>query len=247
MAAPLLRTPAAVTLLVLALLAAGCTQGGGPAGGPSGGGGPSRTSEPKAPTAPQSPHSERPSADASTPAPTGAVTAAQLPRAADLRGLGGSWAEGETTAGEPRQPVSACQRSSFAGTGATSLQVRRYAGPSGQSAAAVALGFPSAELATQASQTLADWWRTCDEVVTSNGGANAHQMIDGSPVAVPGGSGRLTEFRWTQAGQDTAEAQGMAAVGDRVVVLVLRGAAGASAADHPVTRALPRAAEVLRS
>lgn len=252
MSAPRQRPSAALTLLTLALLAAGCTQqgttpgGGAPAGGAPGAD-PSRTTEPKAATPPQTPHSERPSADSTTPAPTGAVTATQLPRAADLQALGGTWTEGETTTGNPPQPISACQRSSLSGTGATSVQVRRYAGPGGRSAAAAVLGFPDPGLAAQASQTLAEWWRTCGEVVTSNGGQNARATIDGSPVEVPGGSGRLTEFRWTQGGKDTGEAQGVAVVGNRVVVLAARGTTGASAGDHPVARSLPRAAERLRS
>lgn len=244
MAAPLLRPLVAAAL---ALSVAGCTSS--PTGGPSGGpaDGPSRTTEPKAATPPQVPHSERPAPDPTTPAPAGGVTAAQLPRAADLQSLGGAWAEGETVSGNPALHFSACQRSSLAGTGATSVQARRFTGPGGATATAVVLGFPGADLAAQAGRTLGEWWHDCGEVVQSNGATEPRLVIDGAPVTLPSGGGTLTASQWTADGRQASEAQGVAVVGDRVAILVQSGTTAASPADHPVARTLPRIAERLRA
>ncbi|GAB3622287.1 hypothetical protein GCM10027418_03690 [Mariniluteicoccus endophyticus] len=225
------RLAAASALL---LLGAGCTSE------------PSPT-PPPAPvdTPPNPPNSAIPTPDAPTAPPADGVTPASLPTAGDLVGrVQGPWKETVTTDRSPNQPVSGCQRSQWESFGATSLQVREYAGPGGSTAAAVAMGFPSAEDAQRASDTVAQWWSDCSDVVTSQGGSGVEVVEKPAELTVDGGRGSVDSGRWTLAGKQVSEGHATVLLGTRLGVVVMKDS-------QPVprdvlTRSLENAARRLR-
>lgn len=202
------------------------------------------------------PHSEAPSADASTAPPSGAVTEAALPTGAELAWLEfGDWTVADTHAGSGNAQLSKCQVNKFESTGANAIVVRTFTAPDGSQAVAAAMSFDSPELTDQAAQTLAGWVDSCEEMLGSGGMSQIKRTFTHEQVRVDGGSAEASEIGWDDQGTGTFESIGITSTDTRVEWVTMTVTGQDSKWDttpdgpvgqlHPMIRSLPEVTKKL--
>ncbi|MDO5681376.1 MAG: hypothetical protein Q4G46_00930 [Propionibacteriaceae bacterium] len=209
------------------------------------------------------PQTAEPSPDPSTPAPSGAVTEANLPDAQDLHwNDGASWRAAATTTGGGTEQLSVCQQNSMESLGANAILVRTFTFTGNGDAVAVAMSFDSRAGAEEAYAVAQEWMADCQGVLVAQKRTNGSQGIPPTPVALPqstAGKAQVTEWGYRTASTDPAnlefESQGLAQVNDRLALVFMRSEGQDSNWDlspggpvgsvHPMIRSLPAVAAKL--